>query len=211
MEPERREEFLRTSDARRMAWAWRRYTKTGLAQGPALGAERYHELRYEDLVRQPVDEGERILDFLDIERQRSRDAFLGGPARRRFLGGHLAQHLLPVGAGRDRRRGRRPAATARLTTTDPTLDHDLTDAGRAAQPRLPAPGPPRERRPPLRPAHRRRGRGPSGLTINEAEAGRVDERSEQLAEVAAGLSGCEVVVMQWNRRGWGKHGRSLPG
>ena len=32
VEPERREEFLRTSDARRMAWAWRRYTETGLAR-----------------------------------------------------------------------------------------------------------------------------------------------------------------------------------
>lgn len=49
-----------------------------------------------------------------------------------------------------------------------------------------------------------------GLTITEAEAGRVDESSDQLAAVAAELSSCDVVVMQWNRRGWGKHGRSLP-
>ena len=58
VEPERRDEFLRTSDAKRMAWAWRRYTEAGLRDGPPLGAERYHELRYEDLVRQPVDEAE---------------------------------------------------------------------------------------------------------------------------------------------------------
>ena len=47
VEPERREEFVRTSDARRMAWAWRRYTETGPARGARLGPERYHELRYE--------------------------------------------------------------------------------------------------------------------------------------------------------------------
>jgi hypothetical protein len=76
VEPERREEFLRTSDARRMAWAWRRYTETGLHEGPRLGAARYHELRYESLVRQPLDEGERILDFLGISASASRDRFL---------------------------------------------------------------------------------------------------------------------------------------
>jgi glycosyltransferase involved in cell wall biosynthesis len=48
------------------------------------------------------------------------------------------------------------------------------------------------------------------LTIIEAEAGRVDQSSEQLAAVTAGLAGSDVVVMQWNRRGWGKRGRSLP-
>lgn len=49
-----------------------------------------------------------------------------------------------------------------------------------------------------------------GLTIHEAEAGRVDERSDHLMSVARELGDAEVVVMQWNRRGWGKHGRSLP-
>jgi len=50
----------------------------------------------------------------------------------------------------------------------------------------------------------------TGLTITEVEAGRVDQSSEQLAQVAAGLSGCDVALLQWNRRGWGKNGRSLP-
>lgn len=49
-----------------------------------------------------------------------------------------------------------------------------------------------------------------GLAIHEAEAGRVDERSDHLASVARELGEAEVVVMQWNRRGWGRHGRSLP-
>jgi len=81
VEPERRDEFLHTSDARRMAWAWRRYTEAGLRDGPPLGADRYHELRYEDLVRQPVDEAEQVLDFLDISRRKSRDAFVSAAMR----------------------------------------------------------------------------------------------------------------------------------
>jgi glycosyltransferase involved in cell wall biosynthesis len=49
-----------------------------------------------------------------------------------------------------------------------------------------------------------------GLTIQEVEAGRVDQQSDQLAQVATSLADSQVVIMQWNRRGWGKHGRSLP-
>jgi hypothetical protein len=75
VEPERREEFVSTSDARRMAWAWKRYTETALRDGPALGTSRYHELRYEGLVTDPEGEGERILDFLGIDGERSRGAF----------------------------------------------------------------------------------------------------------------------------------------
>ena len=67
VEPDRRDEFVRTSDARRMAWAWRRYTEAGMADGEVLGPERYHELHYESLVREPGAEGERVLDFLGIE------------------------------------------------------------------------------------------------------------------------------------------------
>lgn len=53
-------------------------------------------------------------------------------------------------------------------------------------------------------------RSMSDLRIIEAEAGRVDQSSEQLARVTAELAESDVVIMQWNRRGWGKHGRSLP-
>ena len=53
-------------------------------------------------------------------------------------------------------------------------------------------------------------RAQTGAAITEVEAGRVDQSSEQLAEVAAGLADCDVVLMQWNRRGWGKNGRALP-
>ena len=48
-----------------------------------------------------------------------------------------------------------------------------------------------------------------GLAITEVEAGRVDQSAEQLTQVAQDLSGCDVVLMQWNKRGWGKHGSLL--
>jgi Sulfotransferase family len=76
VERERRDEFLKASDARRMAWAWRRYTEAGLRDGPPLGPVRYHELRYESLIREPAAEAERILDFLDLREPASRDTFI---------------------------------------------------------------------------------------------------------------------------------------
>ena len=53
VEPDRREEFEKTTDAHRVIWAWRRYTEAALTDGPALGPERYLELRYETLVTHP--------------------------------------------------------------------------------------------------------------------------------------------------------------
>jgi hypothetical protein len=47
VEPERREEFTRVSDARRAAWAWRRYVQATRAADPA----RVLEVRYESLSR----------------------------------------------------------------------------------------------------------------------------------------------------------------
>ena len=45
VEPERREEFSQVSDARRCAWAWRRYVEAVRAAG---AGERLLEIRYED-------------------------------------------------------------------------------------------------------------------------------------------------------------------
>jgi len=56
VEPERREEFEAASDARRAAWAWRRYV-TSARQAPA---DRLVELRYEDLVSAPADAAARV-------------------------------------------------------------------------------------------------------------------------------------------------------
>jgi hypothetical protein len=77
VEPERRHEFETTTDIHRCVWGWKRHTESALASGRALPASLYHELRYEDLVREPVREGERILDFLGLSRHdASRSRFL---------------------------------------------------------------------------------------------------------------------------------------
>ena len=48
VEPERRDEFVRASDARRAAWAWRRYVTAARA-----APEQTVELRYEELAADP--------------------------------------------------------------------------------------------------------------------------------------------------------------
>lgn len=55
VEPERADEFARASEARRAAWAWRRY-----AGAVRAVPERVLELRYESLVTQPDAEAERL-------------------------------------------------------------------------------------------------------------------------------------------------------
>ncbi len=68
-------------DVLRMSMAWRLFTEAALRHGPALGAERYLELRYESLVTHPTAEGERVLRFLGIDRPDSRTTFLGAVGR----------------------------------------------------------------------------------------------------------------------------------
>lgn len=75
VESGRVEEFQQTSDIHRCIWAWRRHTESALMSGQQLPGSRYHELRYESLVCQPQQEGERLLDFLGITAARSRDRF----------------------------------------------------------------------------------------------------------------------------------------
>ncbi len=81
VERDRRAEFENTTDAHRVIWAWRRYTEEALKDGPALGPERYLEVRYETLVTHPRDEGEKILDFLNIARPASRASFMAAMDR----------------------------------------------------------------------------------------------------------------------------------
>jgi Sulfotransferase family len=63
VEPERRAEFERVSDARRAAWAWRRYV-TSAQQAPA---GRTVELRYEDLVADPAAAAARVGGGLHLD------------------------------------------------------------------------------------------------------------------------------------------------
>ena len=58
VEPERREEFPQVSDARRCAWAWRRYVEAVQAAGVG---DRLIELRYESVARV----ADRLAEFLD--------------------------------------------------------------------------------------------------------------------------------------------------
>ena len=59
VEPERRDEFESTSDARRAAWAWRRYvTAARSARTPVL------ELRYEQLSADPAGVAARLAAYL---------------------------------------------------------------------------------------------------------------------------------------------------
>ena len=61
VEPERRDEFERASDARRAAWAWRRYvTAARTAQPAAL------ELRYEELAADPSSIAHKLAEHLQV-------------------------------------------------------------------------------------------------------------------------------------------------
>lgn len=60
VEPERREEFRQVSDARRCAWAWRRYVEAARSAG---AGDRLLEVRYENVAR----EAERLAGFLGAD------------------------------------------------------------------------------------------------------------------------------------------------
>ena len=60
VEPGRREEFERTSDARRAAWAWRRYVTAARSAAPSP-----LELRYENLSGDPAGTARELASYLD--------------------------------------------------------------------------------------------------------------------------------------------------
>jgi hypothetical protein len=76
VEENRVDEFETTSNYHRCIWAWRRHVESALDAQEDLTAGQYHEVRYEHLVHQPVKEGRRLLNFLDISNSRSRNFFL---------------------------------------------------------------------------------------------------------------------------------------
>jgi len=63
VEPERRDEFPRVSDARRCAWAWRRYVEAARSASPT----RALELRYERLAADPGGAANELAVFLHSE------------------------------------------------------------------------------------------------------------------------------------------------
>ncbi len=62
VEPERADEFRSASEARRAAWAWRRYVSAARAV-----PERTLEIRYEELVSEPEPVAKRLSEYLDLE------------------------------------------------------------------------------------------------------------------------------------------------
>jgi len=62
VEPERAEEFRSASEARRAAWAWRRYVSAARAV-----PERTLQIRYEELVSEPEPVAERLAKYLNLE------------------------------------------------------------------------------------------------------------------------------------------------
>ena len=70
VEPELRDEFEEASEARRAAWAWRRYVEAARTM-----PERTLELRYEALVANPGAEADRLAGGLDSDPVPLRAAF----------------------------------------------------------------------------------------------------------------------------------------
>lgn len=64
IEPERADEFERTSDLHRCAWIWRRHQEEVERLRAELPGDVQHHLRYEDLVRDPKPALDALLDFL---------------------------------------------------------------------------------------------------------------------------------------------------
>lgn len=75
VEVDRIDEFETTNDLHRCMWLWRRYLEIILEATKDLSNDTYLEIRYEDLVNNTAEESARILDFLTIESQSSREAF----------------------------------------------------------------------------------------------------------------------------------------
>jgi hypothetical protein len=65
VEPERVQEFAATSDARRAAWAWRRYV-TAVRDAPK---ERTLEVRYEELAADPRAVASALAEHLGVDRE----------------------------------------------------------------------------------------------------------------------------------------------
>ena len=72
VEPERVGEFAEASDARRAAWAWRRYVEAGLALG-----DRAVEVRYEALARDPVGVADTLSEALGVPEEPLAEALRG--------------------------------------------------------------------------------------------------------------------------------------
>jgi len=82
VEPDRREEFATVPDIVRTAWCWRRFTEAALEGLAMLPAERVTEVRYEDVVSDPMTAAKVLAGFLGAS-PAGLEALRGGLARAR--------------------------------------------------------------------------------------------------------------------------------
>ncbi len=106
VEPERRREFEEASDARRAAWAWRRYVSAARSARQTV-----HELRYEEVSARPCG---RCRGARRVPRRRRRAARYRARGCPRLVGRPLPARPGRRAARGRRSRGRRTVARARL-------------------------------------------------------------------------------------------------
>lgn len=75
VERDRVTEFETTTDIHRCIWAWRRFTEAVLNACDTLPPHRFYNIRYEQLVANPQQESDALLDFLKITDSESRCRF----------------------------------------------------------------------------------------------------------------------------------------
>jgi Sulfotransferase domain len=99
VEPSRRREFVDASEARRAAWAWRRYVESARRLG-----DRAHELRYERMCLDPSVVAQELASVVDasaheLERRlAAADAASVGRYRRELTGDRLVEVEAEAGA-----------------------------------------------------------------------------------------------------------------
>ncbi len=76
VEFDRVEEYENTSDRHRCIWLWRRYVEEAKRGCEKIQQDQLLEIRYEELVSDPISNAEAILDFLDIKDKESRQVFI---------------------------------------------------------------------------------------------------------------------------------------
>lgn len=75
VESDRKEEFETTNDIHRCIWLWRKYVTHAQENSKVLPSSQYHELKYEDLILNPLAESDRLSDFMAITNPESRSLF----------------------------------------------------------------------------------------------------------------------------------------
>ena len=75
VETDRAEEFEHTNNLHRCVWIWRRHIEEILKASATFPPEQYHVLKYEDLIRAPIPEAQKLLSFLEISDRESCNFF----------------------------------------------------------------------------------------------------------------------------------------